>query len=98
MTAVDPSTLSWEDLKEHIYFEDGSWRDIYVLDATRDDWQKWADYVNATYRVCFFQQDLDEGTDRMDLNEALNYWDSNGEGLSPNVTFYVSSIAVKCHF
>lgn len=98
MTATDPSTLSWEDLKEHLYYVDGSWRDIYVPGSTREDWRKWADYVNATYRVRFWPPGMGEDVDRIDIDEASNCWGSEGEGLRPDAIFYVGGIAVKCHF
>lgn len=32
--------MNWTDLKNKIYYWDGSWRDIYVLQTNRDDWKK----------------------------------------------------------
>ena len=29
---------TWEELRAGVYEIDGSWRDIYVLHATREDW------------------------------------------------------------
>lgn len=45
--------LSWEELQQHVYARNGSLPDIYVLDTTEDDWRRWAEWVNATYRVLF---------------------------------------------
>ena len=36
---VPIETVSWEQLQQYVYEVDGSWRDIYVLDATREDWK-----------------------------------------------------------
>ena len=30
---------TWEELRAEVYEIDVSWRDIYVLHATREDWQ-----------------------------------------------------------
>ena len=30
---VPIETLSWEQLQQYVYYMDGSWGDIYVLDA-----------------------------------------------------------------
>lgn len=55
---VPIETVSWEQLQQYVYEGDGSWRDIYVLDATRADWKIWADFVNANYRVEFNDGDI----------------------------------------
>ena len=34
---VPIATVSWEELQQDVYEVDGSWRDIYVLDASRAD-------------------------------------------------------------
>lgn len=34
---VPIETVSWEQLQQYVYYVDGSWRDIYVLDASRAD-------------------------------------------------------------
>jgi hypothetical protein len=47
-------TLSWENLKNKVYFLNGSLRDIYVRDTTKEDWQKWSDFVNANYKTSFY--------------------------------------------
>ena len=39
-------TIDWRELKNKIYYLDGSLRDIYIHGTTRDDWQKWVDFVN----------------------------------------------------
>jgi hypothetical protein len=36
---VPIETLSWAELQEYVYEVDGSWRDIYVLDASLADWK-----------------------------------------------------------
>jgi hypothetical protein len=43
--------MEWVDLKKKIYYWDGSWRDIYILETTLEDNKKWADYVNDKYLV-----------------------------------------------
>ena len=48
---LNTTIVSWEDLKQHISYVDSSWRDIYVLDAMREDWRIWVDLVNANFPV-----------------------------------------------
>lgn len=45
---------------------DGSWRDIYVLDASKADWKVWADCVNANYRVGEFAEFTDGDAIKLD--------------------------------
>jgi len=33
--------MAWENIKQNIYYSDGSLRDIYILNSTRADWKKW---------------------------------------------------------
>jgi hypothetical protein len=46
--------MNWKRLKEEVYFEDGSLRDIYIFDTSIEDWKKWVDLVNREYRVSFY--------------------------------------------
>lgn len=93
---VKASSVSWEDLKQHVYYEDGSWRDIYVEKATREDWQNWADFVNANYPVVF--ANANGQYDKIDMAEVRQFWDSNGETTMSMAIFQVGGIGVKCHF
>ena len=44
-------TIDWRELKNKIYYLDGSLRDIYIHVSTRDDCQKWVDFVNENYKI-----------------------------------------------
>lgn len=46
--------MNWKDLKDKIYYWDGSWRDIYVQESTRDDWENWINLVNANYKIDWY--------------------------------------------
>ena len=96
-TPIDARKITWETLKKYVYEVDGSWRDIYVLDATRQDWEKWVDFVNANYRVAFNDQ-IEEHRDQIDFATVLHLWSSRGEALLLNATFFVAEIDVNCHF
>ena len=54
---VPIAAVSWAELQQHVYLIDGSWRDVYVLNASRADWKIWAEFVNANYPVEFFDGD-----------------------------------------
>lgn len=95
--SVSIETVSWEQLQQYVYYVDGSWRDIYVLDAGRADWEIWTDFVNANYRdEC---SNGDEGRfSQIDFATVENCWDGNGHACMPCATFFVGDINVKCHF
>ena len=95
--SVDAAAVSWEELKQYVYEADGSWRDIYVLDATREDWKKCVDFVNANYRVAFNHQ-IEEHRDQIDFATVLEFWDSCEEALMPFSAVFVGEMIIKCHF
>ncbi len=43
--------MDFQKLKDKIYYSDGSLRDIYVHNTTKEDWQIWADFVNKNYNL-----------------------------------------------
>jgi len=90
--------MHWTELQKRIYFEDGSWRDIYVLNATTKDWEKWVDLVNKKYRVEFWDAKTDLKTDKIDFTIVKEYWDSNGDREIVSATIKLGSININCHF
>lgn len=91
--------MHWTELQKQIYFEDdGTWRDIYVLDTTTRDWEKWVDLINEKYRVEFWDAKTDTKRDKIDFTIVREYWDSNGDREVISATIKVDSINIKCHF
>jgi hypothetical protein len=90
--------MHWTELKKRIYFEDGSLRDIYVLDISIAHWEKWVDMVNGKYRVEFWDAKTDSRTDKIDFATVKEYWDSNGQREVVIATISLGSITIKCHF
>lgn len=80
-----------------MYEVDGSWRDIYVLNASRADWKIWADFVNTNYRVKFTDGDGVQHS-QIDFAVVESYWDGNGQANMLTATFFVGEIDIKCHF
>ena len=89
--------MKWQILKEKIYYWDGSWRDIYVHDTTKKDWQIWADFVNKNYRTSFHIYDTEVRTDNVDLTKVFDYWAGLQENCS-TATVYLDNIKVNAHF
>jgi hypothetical protein len=90
--------MNWTELKKRIYFEDGSWRDIYVLDTTRRDWENWVELINKKYRVEFYDAKTDLRTDKIDFVIVKEYWDSNGDREVVSATIRLDSINVMFYF
>ncbi|TXK36901.1 hypothetical protein FVR03_16550 [Pontibacter qinzhouensis] len=65
---------NWETLKKEIYFEDGSFRDIYVFDTNKEDWRRWANFVNENFTVQFFNGRTLKTEDRLNVDDLLLYF------------------------
>ena len=90
-------TLDWQYLKEKVYFLDGSLRDIYVHNTTKEDWQKWADFVNTRYKTSFYIYETKVKEDKVDLSKVFEYW--NGiHKCGSTATVCIDNIQVNAHF
>jgi hypothetical protein len=89
--------LSWAEIREHIYPLDGSLPDTYVLDTTTDDWRRWVDLVNDTYRV-LFRDTAGKEQDTIDSAVVLNYWKGDRAGDMPFASVFVGNVRVNCFF
>ncbi|MBT1710605.1 hypothetical protein KK062_20345 [Fulvivirgaceae bacterium PWU5] len=89
--------MHWQELKDKIYFEDGSLRDIYVLNTTKTDWKKWIDLVNEKYIVEFYDAKTESTSDKIDLKIVEEYWESNDrETIQAKIK--LNSIIIMCYF
>ena len=97
---VPIEAVSWENLQQYVYEVDGSWRDIYVFDASRADWKIWADFVNANYRV--EELEFTDGDairlNQIDFPAMEHLWDSQGRANMLWAGFLVGEIPIRCHF
>lgn len=89
--------MNWVELKDKIYFFDGSWRDIYVLNASKSDWKKWVDYVNQNYLVDWFNPITSRNENKIEFNVIEEYWDSNN-GLGSTANVFIGNIQINAHF
>jgi hypothetical protein len=89
--------MHWENLKQSVYHEDGSLRDIYVLNATKHDWLMWVDHVNSHYKVTFYNAPKDREESQIDFQVIADYWDGKHD-LSCNVALNINHIIVMCYF
>jgi len=89
--------MNWKDLKNKIYYWDGSWRDIYVLQTNRDDWKLWVKYVNKNCRIDWFNGKADRDENQIDLDVLEEFWSGNHD-LCSTAKVFVDKIQINSHF
>jgi hypothetical protein len=89
--------MNWTDLKNTIYYWDGSWRDIYVHGTNMTDWKKWTDYVNANYKVDWFNGKTNKNEARIDFSVIEEYWNGNHDFCS-TAKVLMDTIQINAHF
>jgi len=89
--------MNWKQLKDSVYYLDGSLRDLYILNATKNDWVVWADFVNRNYKIQFYNSDNEVIDNKVDLTGILNSWEVNDHsGFS--ATVFLDNIMVQSYF
>ena len=91
------TSRDWYTIKEEIYYYDGSWRDIYVLDTTRDDWAKWIELINKKYVVEFYNGRTQRTETAINKQMVFDYWERKTD-LSNDAVIRIGGITLKCHF
>lgn len=89
--------MDFKKLKDKIYYSDGSLRDIYVHNTTKEDWQIWADYVNENYRTTFHIYETQVQQGKVDLSKIFDYWKGIHDNCS-TATVFINDIQVHAHF
>jgi hypothetical protein len=89
---------NWQEIKQNVYHEDGSLRDIYVNDTTLEDWRKWIDFVNQNYLVKVYSATAE--LNFIDFQHVKNYFKSDSDDTSglTAVIFLKTDIEINCHF
>jgi hypothetical protein len=87
----------WRTLKNKIYFEDGSLRDIYVFGTDIHDWRKWADLMNEKYKVEFYDAKTELTKDKIDFGTVEECWtQKDREWIT--ATIKLGAVNIRCHF
>jgi hypothetical protein len=89
--------MTWEELKERVYFVDGSLRDIYVLDTNDEDMEKWSQYVNTNHVVEFYDSRVGQTTAAVSFHAVLQTWTEN-DRESVMATIRIGAITINCFF
>ena len=88
---------NWHELKENIYFEDGSFRDIYIFDINLEEWEKWVNFVNQNYEVEFIYGETEQRTSSINFSAVKKFWVGKSE-FGNRATVKIGKININCHF
>ncbi|HTF21307.1 MAG TPA: hypothetical protein VK658_24690 [Chryseolinea sp.] len=89
--------MTWRELKNRIYFEDGSLRDVYVLNTNEKDLARWTELINENYLVRFHDAKEGSTTDRISFNAVKETWSTDNRELV-TATVKIVGIDINCHF
>ncbi len=89
--------MNWKKLKEKIYFEDGSLRDIYIHDFNKEEWLQWIDYVNSNYRLQWFNTEKDVSEDKIDPDVITGFFDGSHD-LCQTTSIFIKDVCINAHF
>lgn len=89
--------MNWTDLKDKIYYWDGSLRDIYVLKTNRTDWKIWVDYVNKNYRIDWFNGKTEKDENQIEFSVIEEFWSGDHDLFLPARVF-IDKIQINAHF
>ncbi|MES2837827.1 MAG: hypothetical protein V4667_09915 [Bacteroidota bacterium] len=89
--------MNWIELKQKIYYCDGSLRDIYVLQTSVDDNKKLTEYVNKNYPLKWSNNLNQTEEDKIDFNIIKLFWEGN-LNLFSTVKVLINKVQVNNHF
>lgn len=94
------SEIAWEVLRNGVYHIDGSWRDIYVLNTSRADWDNWAHYINTAYKLTWYAEGYEAGELHSSISAEFlaEHWNLGAERLTTMASIWVGDIKINCHF
>jgi hypothetical protein len=84
---------SWQSVKDRFAW-DGSWRDVYVLDTTRADWEKFVDFI--AHSSCGARVRM--GASDIDVKLPEKFPDYAEDEQRPMLSFDVAGVSCNCHF
>lgn len=89
--------MNWEQIKNKVYFNDGSLRDIYVLDTNESYWTQWIDVVNQKYAVKFFDRRDESFINQIEIEKVIEVWEKiNEDGVYAEIL--IDEIMLRCYF
>lgn len=93
--------MNWEEKRSNLYYLDGSYRDIVVLDTTAKDWEEVINFLeqSESYKVIFDSTGSED--EKIDFNLVKSRWDScysNGKDNRLGISVYADAIRLNAHF
>lgn len=89
--------MNWAELKNKIYYCDGSLRDIYVLETNIDDNKQWTEFVNNVYKINWFNGLTQTYERQIDFGVVRGYLNREHD-LCSRASIFVDKIQVNNHF
>lgn len=89
--------MDWTDLKNKIYYLDGSLRDIYVAQTTIADWRKWTNYVNERYRIDWYNGKASKNENQITFNVIEDFWNGSHD-LCSAANIFIDTIQINAYF
>ena len=81
---------NWAEIRERIYFIDGSLRDIYINNITKNEWELWVNYVNKNYKIDW------NNKNEIDFEIIKNNWKENIPQYDAKI--FIENIQINNHF
>jgi len=89
--------MNWTELKEKVYYWDGSWCDIYILRTSLEYNEKWTDYVNENYRIEWFNALTQADENRISFDVIKEFWNGN-QDLCSTAKVFIDEVQINNHF
>lgn len=90
---------NWETLKEDVYYEDGSLRDMYILETDKRDWESWSKLVNENFAVEFYDGLTQTYESRINIDRVFEFWNDSEKFTDSNkATIAIDNVLIKCYF
>jgi len=89
--------MNWQEIRDELYYIDGSWRDIYIQNTTKEDWRLWSAYVNEHHKVKWLNGKTNTTEDRIDFDVILEFWNGNHDFCSIARVF-IDTLQINAHF
>lgn len=89
--------MNWTKLKNEIYYCDGSLRDIYVLQTSFEDNEKWADLVNQLYTIKWFNGLTQTVEQKINFEVVRGYLEGE-HNLCSSASIFIGKIQINNHF
>ena len=89
--------MNWKEIKNKIYYWDGSWRDIYIHETNHQDWGKWIDFVNSNFKIDWYNGKTESDDNKIDFEVIQEYWNGKHDYCS-TAKVYIDKIQINAHF